>query len=50
MSLEKAFEREALRSVLTVCGMGRQLLEGVKAFYRGANACVKENGEFGDSF
>ncbi len=38
MDLEKAYDRidrEALWSVLKVCGVGRQLLKGIQAFYRG---------------
>ena len=30
--------------------MGGQLLEGVKAFYRDASACVRVDGELSESF
>lgn len=36
----------ALWDVLRIYGVGEQLLDGVKAFYRGANACVRVDGEF----
>ncbi len=53
MDLEKAYDmvdREALWNVLRIYGVGRQLMEGIKAFYREANACVKIDGELSDSF
>ncbi len=53
MDLEKAYyrvDREALWSVLKICGVGRQLLKGIQAFYRDANACVRVGGEFNESF
>ncbi len=37
-------------NVLKIYGVGGQLMEGIKAFYREANACVKVNGELSDSF
>ncbi len=52
MNLEKAYnkvDREALRSVLQIYGVARQLLKGIKAFYGEANACVRVGGEFSES-
>ncbi len=49
MDLEKTddrVDREALWSVLKLYGVGGQLLKGIQAFYREANACVREGGEF----
>ncbi len=46
MDLEKAYDRadrETRLSVLTVCGMGGRLLEGIKAL-------LKVNGELSDNF
>ncbi len=43
MDLEKAYDRvdwEALWDVLGIYGVGGRLLDGVKAFYRDASACV----------
>ncbi len=43
--LEKAYDRadrEALWTVLKIYGVGGQLLKGIEAFYREANACVRE--------
>ncbi len=31
-------------------GVGGQLLKGIQAFYREANACVRVGGEFSESF
>ncbi len=31
-------------------GWGGQLLKGIQAFYRGANACVRVRGKFSESF
>ncbi len=45
MHLEKAYDRvdrEVLWSVLKICGMGRQLLKGIQAFYR--DKCMCEGG------
>ncbi len=53
MDLEKAYNRvnrEALWSVLWIYDVGGQLLKGIQAFYREANACVRVGGEFSDSF
>ncbi len=53
MDLEKGYDRvdkQALRNVLKVYGVGGQLLEGVKAFYREPSTCVKVDGELSDSF
>jgi len=36
--------------ILRMYGVGGRLLSGVKAFYKGANACVKVNGKVGESF
>ncbi len=44
MDLEKAYDRvdrEALWSVLRIYGVGGQLLKGIQAFYKEANACVR---------
>ncbi len=48
MDLEKAYDRvarEALWSVLRIYGVGGQLLKGIQAFYKEANACVRVGGE-----
>ncbi len=53
MDLEKAYDRvnrEALWSVLRVYGVCGQLLKGMQAFYREANACVRVGGKFSESF
>ncbi len=53
MDLEKAYDRvdrNALWDVLEIYGVGGQLMEGMKAFYREVNACVKLDGELSDSF
>lgn len=53
MDLEKAYDRvdrEALWNVLRIYGVGGQLLEGIKTFYRGASACVRMDGEPSESF
>ena len=53
MDLEKAYDRvdwDALWDVLKIYGVGGQLLQGIKAFYQGANACVKIGGELSESF
>ncbi len=53
MDLEKAYDRvdrEALWNVLKIYGVGGQLMEGIKAFYREADGCAKVDEEFGDSF
>ncbi len=49
VDLEKAydrFDREALWNVLKIYGVGGQLLKGIQAFDREANACVWVGGEF----
>ncbi len=43
-------DREAIWNVLKIYGVGGQLMEGIKAFYREANACVKVEIELSDSF
>ncbi len=51
MDLEKAYDRTdrgALWDVLKIYGVGGQLMEGIKAFYREANACIKVDGELTD--
>ncbi len=51
MDLEKAYDRvdrEALWNVLYIYGVGGQLLKGIQAFYREANACVRVGGEFSE--
>ncbi len=53
MDLEKAYDkvdREALWSVLKICGVGGQLLKRIQSIYREANACVRVGGEFSESF
>ena len=53
MDLEKAYDRvdrEGLWEVLRIYGVGGQLLNGMKAFYERASACVKVDGETGESF
>ena len=53
MDLEKAYDRvdwNALWDVLKIYGVGGQLLRGIKAFYQGANACVKIEGELSENF
>ncbi len=48
LDLEKAYDRvdrEALWSVLKICGVGGLLLKGIQAFYREANACVRVGGK-----
>ncbi len=43
-------DREALLNVLKIYGVGGQLLKGIQAFYREANACVKMEGKYSESF
>ena len=53
MDLEKAYDRvdwKAMWDVLKVYGVGGKLLNGVKAFYRNASACVRIDGEMSDCF
>ncbi len=53
MDLEKAYDRvdrKGLRDTLRVCGVGGQLLEGIKSFYENASASVRVNGELSESF
>ena len=53
MDLEKAYDRidwEAMWDVLRVYEVGGKLLNAVKAFYRDARACVRIDGEIGESF
>ncbi len=53
MDLEKAYERvdrEALWNVLKIYGVGGQLLKGIQAFYREANACARVGGKYSESF
>ncbi len=53
MDLERAYDRvdkEALWSVLKISGVGGQLLQGIQAFYRKANACVRVGGKYRESF
>ena len=53
MDLEKAYDRvdwNALWDVLKIYGVGGQLLNGIKAFYKEASACVRVNGEMSESF
>ncbi len=51
MDLEKVYDRDdrkALWHVLKICGVGGQLMEGMKAFYGEAYVCVKVDGELDD--
>ncbi len=51
MDLEKVYDRDdrnALWHALKVCGVGGQLMEGMKAFYKETNVCVKVDGELDD--
>ncbi len=53
MDLEKAYDRvdrEAPWTVLKICGVGGQVLKGIQAFYREANACVRVGGKCSESF
>ena len=53
MDLEKAYDRVdrmALWDVLGIYGVGGHLLEGIKAFYREANACVRMDGDLSEDF
>ncbi len=53
MDLEKEYgrvEREPLWNVLKIHGVGGQLMEGMKAFYRKVGGYVKVDGELSDSF
>ncbi len=50
---QKAYDRvdrEALWNVLKICGVGGQLMKGIKAFYGAVNVCIKVDGEPSDSF
>ncbi len=40
----------SLDNILKIYGVGRQLLKGIQAFYREANACVRVEGELSESF
>ncbi len=50
MNLEKAYDQidRALWNVLHIYGVGGQLLKGIQAFYRRANACVRVGGKAAD--
>ncbi|MCP5003018.1 MAG: hypothetical protein GY941_03575 [Planctomycetes bacterium] len=53
MDLEKAYDRVdrmALWDVLGMYGVGGCLLEGIKAFYKGASACVRVDGRLSETF
>ena len=53
MDLEKAYDRidwGALWDVLRIYGVGGRLLNGVKAFYKDANASVRVSGGMSDGF
>ncbi len=43
-------DREALWNVLKIYDVGGQVMKGIKALYRGANARLKVDGELRDSF
>ncbi len=52
MDLEKAYDSvdiEAHWKVLKIYGVGGQLLKGIRAFYREANACVRVEGKYSES-
>ncbi len=53
IDLEKAYDRvdrEAFWNVLKIYGVCGQLLKGIQAFYREANACMRVGREFSESF
>jgi len=53
MDLEKAYDRvdwNAMWDVLKIYGVGGPLLNGIKAFYKEASACVRVDGEMSESF
>ena len=53
IDLEKAYDRvdrEGLWDVLRIYGVGGQLLNSMRAFYECASACVRVDGETGESF
>ncbi len=53
MDLEKAYDRvdrKSLWDTLRVCGVGGQLLEGIRSFCENASASVRVNGELSESF
>lgn len=53
MDLEKVYDRDewnALWDMLRIYGVGEQLLDCVKALYRGANVCVRVDGGLSESF
>ncbi len=41
---------EKLWNVLRIYGVGGQLLQGIQAFYREENPCVRVGGKFSKSF
>ena len=49
MDLEKAYDRVDWNA-LKIYGVEGQLLDGIKAFYKEASACVRVNGEMSESF
>ncbi len=53
MDLEKAYDsvdREALWKVLKIYGVSGQILKGIQAIYREANASVRVGEKFSESF
>ncbi len=53
INLEKAYDRihwMAMWNVLKMYGVGGSLMNGVKAFYKEAKACINVNGKTGESF
>ncbi len=53
MNLEKTYhrvDRKGLYDILRVYGVGGQLLEGIRSFYKNASASVQVNGELSESF
>ncbi len=50
---KKAYDRTdwtAMWDVLKMYGVGESLMNGVKAFYMDAKACIRVNGETSESF
>ncbi len=53
IDLEKAYDKivwMAVWDVLKMYGVGGSLMNGEKAFYKDAKACIKVNGETSESF
>ncbi len=53
LTMRKAYDRTdwmAMWDVLKVYGVGGRLLNGMKAFYKDAKACITVNGGTGENF